>query len=289
MRKLSSEKRSMILGSLVEGNSINATARMCRVSKLTVLRLLADVGSLCRDYHDVAVRGLTCDRVQVDEIWSFVGCKQKSKEKGKIGDGDVWTWVAIDADSKLVVSYLLGGRDAGYAREFLSDVAGRIVNRIQLTSDGHRAYLEAVRDVFGDDIDYGQLVKIYGAEPDGHKRYSPSECIGCERRGLIGYPHVDHISTSYVERQNLTLRMQNRRFTRLTNAFSKKLANHEHALALHYFHYNFCRKHQSLGMTPAQAAAITDKCWTIDDLVAMLENEEKKVANGGRINREDRS
>lgn len=278
----------MILAALVEGNSINATTRMCRVSKLTILRLLADVGQLCRDYHDIAVRGLTSDRIQVDEIWSFVGCKQRQKDRGGVGDGDAWTWVAIDADSKLVVSYLVGGRDAGYARMFLGDVADRLINRVQLTSDGHRAYLEAVRDAFGGNVDYGQLVKIYGNEPNDH-RYSQSECIGCERRGLIGFPDAEHISTSYVERQNLTLRMHNRRFTRLTNAISKKIENHEHAIALHYFYYNFCRKHISLkGETPAMAAALTNRVWTIDDLVRMLETEERKTANGGRINREDR-
>lgn len=244
MRKLSNEKRAMIIGALVEGCSVNATARMSRCSKLTVLRLLADVGQLCRDYHDIAVRGLTSDRVQVDEIWSFVVCKQKQKDAGGCGHGDIWTWVGIDADSKLVVSYLVGRRDAECADAFMHDIADRLVNRIQLTSDGCKPYLEALRDVFGGGIDYAMLIKYYGKEQN-EIRYSPATCTGCKRRGLIGFPDVDHISTSYVERQNLTMRMSMRRFARPTNGFSKKVEYHEHAIALHYFYYNFCRKQMS--------------------------------------------
>ncbi len=292
MRKLSTEKRTQILTALVEGNSINATRRMCGVSKLTVLRLLSDVGQLCHDYHDLKVRGLNCQRVQVDEIWSFVGCKQRTKQNGGYGDGDCWTWVAVDAETKLVVSYLAGLRDSGYATEFCRDVANRVVDRIQLTSDGHKLYLDAVADAFGENVDYSMLRKVYGNNPADertHARYSPPTCIATERHVITGNPDPAHINTSYVERQNLTLRMGNRRFTRLTNAFSKKWTNHEHAIALHYFYYNFCRKHQTIGTTPAMAAGIASKVWKITDLVALLEREERLQNDGGRINRADRA
>lgn len=289
MRKLSTEKRTMILTALVEGNSINATARLCGVAKLTVLRLLADAGQLCQDYHDWKVRGLSCKRIQMDEIWSFVGCKEKSKKAGKQGDGDAWTWIALDADTKLVVSYLLGLRDAGYAAEFVQDVAGRLNSRAQITSDGLNLYTEAIEGAFGSEVDYAMLVKHYGAEQAGPARYSPPKCTGCSRRKMAGNPDPKHVSTSYIERQNLTLRMQNRRFTRLTNAFSKKWTNHAHAIALHYFFYNFCRKHKTLGTTPAVAAGVADREWTVADLVKLLEAEELKLENGGRINRQDRS
>jgi IS1 family transposase len=292
MRTLNTEKRTNILSCLVEGTGINATARICGISKLTVLRLLADVGSLCRDYHDLMVRNLNCRRIECDEIWSFVDCKEKSRKAGKQGDGDCWTWVALDADTKLVVSYLVGLRDSGYAVEFVHYVASRIENRVQLTTDGLKLYIEAIEDAFGGEIDYAMLIKLYGKDTDraGEARYSPAQCIGCRSYRISGSPSPDHVSTSFVERQNLTVRMQNRRFTRLTNAFSKKWLNHEHAIALHYFNYNFCHKHKSLDyITPAMAAGITDKIWTINDLVALLEDEEIKLANGGRINREDRS
>lgn len=290
MRKLSAEKRVAILSALIEGNSVSATARMCRVSKLTVLRLLCDVGVLCQDFHDLTVRRLTCERIQVDEIWSFVGCKQKTKMLGGVGDGDCWTWIAIDADSKLVVAYLAGLRDGGYATAFLQDVAARLVNRVQLTTDSLRAYREAVPDAFGENIDYAMLEKYYGM-PEGKRadqKYTPSTCLGTRKCPRIGNPDPDHISTSYIERQNLTLRMRNRRFTRLTNGFSKKWVNHEHAIALHYFVYNFVRIHMTLGKTPAMAAGIADHAWTVDELVALLEREEGLRGNGGRINREDR-
>jgi IS1 family transposase len=289
MRKLDTEKRTAILSALVEGCSINATARMCGVSKLTVLRLLADVGRLCRDYHDLKVCRLHSKRVQLDEIWSFVGCKQKSKERGKVGDGDCWTWVAIDADTKLVVSYLVGLRDAGHARDFVNDVAARMTTRIQLTSDGLKLYAEAVEDAFGGDVDYAMLVKIYGRPLADESRYSPPICLGTETTMMSGDPDPDHISTSYIERQNLTLRMHNRRFTRLTNAFSKRWINHEHAISLHYFFYNFCRIHKTLRITPAMAAGVTDHVWSVADLVALLEKEEATHAHGGRINRADRT
>jgi len=292
MRKLSRDKRSMVLGAMVEGNSVNSTARMCKVSKLTVLRLLADVGSLCRDFHDITVCGLRSKRVQVDEVWSYVGCKEKAKAHGADGHGDAWVWIALDADSKLVVSYMVGGRDATYARGFMLDVADRVTGRVQLTSDGHKAYLEAVQNAFGFDVDYSQLVKMYGPDGvgnDAEHKYSPGKCNGAKKVPVIGLPDKDHISTSFVERQNLTLRMGQRRFTRLTNAFSKRLVNHEHAIALHYFHYNFIRRHKTIGTTPAVKAGIADREWTMDDLAAMLEAEERKLAKGGRINRADRT
>ncbi len=292
MRKLSKDKREAILNALIEGCSINSTTRMCGVSKLTVLRLLADVGSLCLDYHDLTVKDVQSKRIQCDEIWSFVGCKQKNKEIGKVGHGDVWTWVALDADSKLVVSYLVGPRNADVARELMLDVKARVANRIQLTTDGLGTYFKAVENAFGLDVDFAQLVKLYGPDGSGkgpERKYSPGQCNGTKKVIHFGAPDRDHISTSYIERSNLTLRMCNRRFTRLTNAFSKKLINHIHAIALHYFNYNFIRKHQTLGTTPAVAAGITDKVWTVGDLVEMLEKEERKLNNGGRINRADRS
>lgn len=292
MRKLSTDKRAAVISALVEGTSVSSTARMCGVSKLTVLRLLADVGSLCRDYHDLAVRGLHSQRIQCDEVWSFVGCKQKNREKGKRGHGDAWTWVAMDADTKLVIAYLVGGRDAGCAREFMLDVAGRVNSRVQLTTDGHGAYLDAVENAFGFDVDYAMLVKLYGPEggkTTAERKYSPAQCTGARKMAQIGIPARKHISTSYIERQNLTVRMGNRRHTRLTNAFSKRLVNHEHAIALHYFHYNFIRRHKTLKTTPAVAAGVADHEWTVAELVALLEDEERKVANGGRINRADRT
>ncbi|MEM6855362.1 MAG: IS1 family transposase [Planctomycetota bacterium] len=281
MRKLSTEKRAMILECLCEGNSVAATCRMLRVSKVTVLRLLADAGTLAADFHDLKVRDLQCDQVQVDEIWSFVGAKQRQVDRGADAEGSTWTWTAIDSDSKLLISYLVGKRDGGYAMEFAYDMADRIDGRFQLTSDGLAAYLDAISDAFGDGIDYAMLVKIYGAERPDHARYSPAVCTGARKNVVIGNPDKDHVSTSHVERQNLTVRMQNRRFTRLTNAFSKKLANHQHHVALHYFHYNFVRKHQTIKTTPAMMAGIVDHRWTMVEFVEMLEREEK--ARGGRL------
>lgn len=292
MRKLTREKRSMVLGALVEGNSVNSTARMCKVSKLTVLRLLADVGRLCREFHDLTVRGLRSKRIQVDEVWSFVGCKEKSRKRGATGYGDAWVWVGLDADSKLVVAYTVGGRDAGYASEFLHDLADRLTERVQLTSDAHKSYLVTVPGAFKNNVDYAMLIKIYGpdgSENDAEHKYSPGKCNGTKRKAVIGNPDPDHVSTSFVERQNMTLRMAQRRFTRLTNGYSKRFVNHAHAVALHYFHYNFIRRHATLGTTPAMAAGIADREWTLDDLVDLLENEEHLIANGGRINRTDRT
>jgi len=281
MRKLSTEKRAIILTALVEGNSINATARMTGASKVTILRLLADAGTLAAQFHDLTVRGVTPQRVQVDEVWSFVGAKQKQVDAGADAEGSVWTWTAIDSDSKLLISYLVGQRDGGYAMEFAYDMADRIEGGFQLTSDGLAAYVDAMTDAFGDSIDYAQLIKLYGASRPDHARYSPADCIGCRKQTVIGNPDKKHVSTSHVERQNLTIRMQNRRFTRLTNAFSKKLQNHMHSVALHYFNYNFCRKHQTIKTTPAIMAGVADHRWTMLEFVEMLEKEEK--AAGGRV------
>lgn len=273
MNTLDNKTRSQVIGCLVEGCSIRATVRMTGVSKTTIMKLLADLGSACAAYHDFKVRNLRVRRMQCDEIWQFVGAKAKnvSAEKKQGGWGDVWTWVGIDADTKLVVGYLVGGRDAGWARDFMEDCASRIKGRVQLTTDGHKPYLQAVEDAFGMDVDFATLTKIYGASSDeDHRRYSPGKCIGCDMKTVMGDPDPAHVSTSYVERQNLTVRMQNRRFTRLTNAFSKKIENHICSVALHYMHYNFCRVHQSLRVTPAMEAGLADHVWTIEELVALM-------------------
>ena len=281
MRKLSTEKRVAILSALVEGNSINSTCRMTGASKVTVLRLLADVGTFCQQYHNVYVRGLQSKRVQVDELWAFCGCKDKAKLAGAGGFGSVWTWVGIDADSKICVSYLVGLRGPEFAQPFIADLADRIDSRIQLTSDGHGPYVEAVDAAFQGEIDYAQLIKVFGTSNsvEEHRRYSPAECKGCKKQVRAGNPSRDHISTSYVERQNLTVRMGSRRFTRLTNGHSKKVENHEHAVALHFFHYNFIRKHMTLKTTPAVAAGIANAPLTVLDLVKMVEAEEAKVGS----------
>jgi IS1 family transposase len=292
MRKLSVQSRTSILRCLVEGNSINSTARICGVSKLTVLRLLADVGTLCANLHNELVRDLDSKRIQVDEIWSFVGCKEKSRKSGKQGDGDCWTWCAIDADSKLIVSYLVGLRELDYAREFIEDIADRVKNRLQLTSDGLTMYLNAILDTYGvKGIDYAMLLKIYGSGNDkaGQARYSPGECVGCLIRPILGKPDRRHISTSYSERMNLTTRMTCRRFTRLTNAFSKRWRNHEHAVALHYFAYNFIHRHKTLGTAPAVAAGLINRPWTLEMLVTILVAREEQTRGCGRINRKDRT
>ncbi|MEM9753352.1 MAG: IS1 family transposase, partial [Planctomycetota bacterium] len=278
MRKLSTEKRALILSCLVEGNSINSTSRLCGVSKVTVLRLLADAGTLAAQFHDLKVRGLKTQRVEMDEIWSFVGCKEKTKKlKGGLGHGDAWTWTAIDADTKLCVSYLVGGRDADTAMEFTHDTADRLDRAVQLTTDGLRLYIEAVEAAFGGAAAYAQLIKVFAGDRPDAARYSPPVCTGTRKQVMSGNPDESLVSTSYVERQNLTLRMQNRRFTRLTNAFSKKFENHCHAVALHYFHYNFCRKHATLKTTPAIAAGIMGHQWSMKQFVELLEREEKNL------------
>lgn len=274
MNKLNKEKQTQVVASLVEGNSLRATARMCGVNVNTVMSLLEDVGRVCAEYQDKALRNLTCKRIQCDEIWSFCYAKEKNvpqEFRGKFGFGDVWTWVAMDADSKLVVCWNVGGRNAVHAQQFMYDVASRLANRVQLTTDGHRAYLDAVDLAFGDDIDYAMLVKLYSSDKASSEvRYSPAECIGCRSVEIKGRPKPRHISTSFVERQNLTMRMQMRRFTRLTNAFSKKVENHMAAIALHYMHYNFCRVHQTLRVTPAMESGISNHVWEIREIVDLL-------------------
>jgi IS1 family transposase len=273
MNRLSTDKYSAVIAALVEGTSINATCRMTGVAKNTVLKLLKDMGCAAAAYHNQHVSNLSVRRVQADEVWSFVYGKDKnlSSEQIQAGAGSVWTWTALDADTKLIISYTLGDRSADTAKEFMQDVASRISTRIQLTTDGYRVYADAVEDAFGADIDYAMLVKIYGAASDSpESRYSPATCIGCRTGVLNGDPNPDHISTSFVERQNLSMRMGMRRFTRLTNGFSKKLENHGHMVALYFMHYNFCRVHKTLRVTPAMEAGLTDHVWEIDELIHRL-------------------
>jgi IS1 family transposase len=273
MNKLTDSKRAQVVAALVEGNSIRATVRMTGVAKNTIAKLLIELGAACSEYLDKTLVDLPCQRIQCDEIWAFIGAKAKNvtpKLAAKGHAGDVWTWVAIDADTKLVCSWLVGKRDAETAREFISDLAGRLTQRVQLTTDGLRTYVNAVIGAFGNDIDYAILHKVYGAEPANEARYSPAKCIGTEQLRVIGGPDPRYISTSYIERQNLTMRMQMRRFTRLTNAFSKKIENHIAAIALHYMHYNFCRIHQTLRITPAMAAGISDHVWSLGEVVSLI-------------------
>lgn len=275
MNTLPIAKRVQVISALVEGNSIRATVQMTGVAKNTVVKLLAEIGKACSDYQDKTLKNLPCKRLQCDEIWSFCHAKAKNvpdSKKGKFGFGDVWTWTAICADTKLVPSWLVGTRAAGTAHEFMHDLASRLSRRVQLTTDGHRAYLDAVESAFGAEIDYAMLVKLYGSDAESETKYSPAECIGSQTVVIAGRPDAKHISTSYAERQNLTMRMSMRRFTRLTNAFSKRLENHEAAIALHFMHYNLCRVHQTLRVTPAMEAKVTDHVWTIEELVRLLSN-----------------
>lgn len=272
MNKLTKDKQAQIISALVEGSSIRATARMMNVDKNTVMRLLVSVGTVCKEYQDKVFKNLQCKRIQCDEVWAFCYAKEKNvpkKLKKKTGYGDVWTWTALDAETKLVPSWMLGNRDARTAKMFMEDLAGRMANRIQLTTDGFKAYLQAVEGAFGADIDYGMLIKVYGnAQESG--RYSPGEVIDAYPEMIQGKPETKHVSTSFVERQNLNMRMNMRRFTRLTNAFSKKIENMEHAVALHFMYYNFCRIHQTLRSTPAIRAKLTDHVWSIDEIIALL-------------------
>src|SRR5271157_3491887 len=284
MNRLDDMTRARVIGCLIEGCSVRATVRMTGVSKPTILKLLADLGTTCAAYHDLYVRNLKVRRLQADEIWQFVGAKAKnvSVAKKQEGWGDVWTWIGIDADTKLVVSYLVGGRDGGWAHDFMEDCASRIKNRVQITTDGHRAYLDAVEEAFGADIDYAMLQKIYGAPSDEEtRRYSPAKCIGCDLKVVSGDPDPEHVSTSYVERHNLTMRMSMRRFTRLTNAFSKKMQNHAAMVAIHAVYYNYARIHKSLRITPAMAAGLSDRVWTLEEIVMMAESYMPKPGKRG--------
>jgi IS1 family transposase len=275
MNQLDIATRAQIVSALVEGNSMRAVSRMTGVARNTINKLLIDLGRACSEYQDKAFRNLKCSRIQCDEIWCFVGAKEKnaSVEKKAQGWGDVWTWVAMDAQTKLIPTWYIGTRDAGAAYHFMHDLRERLANRVQLTTDGHRAYLNAVEDAFGCEIDYAMLVKLYGESPNQspEARYSPAQCMGTRRAVISGAPDHKHISTSFVERQNLTMRMSMKRFARLSNGFSKKVENHEHMVALHYMYYNFARIHQSLRVTPAMEAGIADHVWSLDDIIALLD------------------
>lgn len=283
MRKLPSSERARILHLLCEGMSIRAITHLTGASKNTVSKLLVDAGRVCMAYHDQFVRRVKASRIQVDEIWTFTYAKQKNLGKATDapeGAGDTWTWTAIDAETKLIVSWMVGQRDAETALDFMHDLRSRLRNRVQLTSDGLVNYLVAVENAFGDDVDYAQLVKIYGEPRFGtgnERRYSPGECCAVKQRRVTGSPDPRHVSTSFVERQNLTMRMHMRRFTRLTNAFSKKVENHAYAVALHMMYYNFVRLHQALRVTPAMAAGVSDRLWEIGDIVNLIEVMEART------------
>ncbi len=285
MNKLPIAKRVQILSMLCEGSSMRSISRVADCSINTVTKMLSDAGKTCAVFHDDTVRGVKSQRVQVDEIWSFTYAKQKNVAGAKAapdGAGDTWTWTALDADSKLLISHFVGGRDGECAKWFMQDVADRLANRVQLTSDGHRAYLEAVEGAFGADVDFAQLIKLYGNAPDAFKgRYSPAECTGIKKVRVEGDPDKKHVSTSYVERQNLTMRMHMRRFTRLTNAFSKKFESHAHMVALYTVWYNFVRVHKTLRMSPAMAAGVTDRLWSMEDVAALLEAAETPAKKRG--------
>jgi IS1 family transposase len=277
MNKLTPEKRAQALQMMAEGISLRAMTRITGVSRTTLIKLLEDAGQAFSEYMDRTLMNLNCKRIQVDEVWAFCYAKQKNvplAKKAPQGAGDIWTWVGLDADTKLAASFYVGNRDGEAALEFIGDLGKRLANRVQLTSDGHKAYLNAVEETFGAEIDYAQLVKIYGPSPDGPRRYSPAECTGAMKYRVEGNPDRKHVSTSFVERQNLNIRMGNRRMTRLTNAFSKKAANHAHMMAIYFMHYNFVRIHQSLRITPAMAAKVTSKLWEMSDLVKVLEDWE---------------
>lgn len=290
MNKLTTAQRVSVIKALVEGCSVRSASRMTGVGKAAILRLMVDMGNICRKYHDQTVLGLHTARVQCDEQWAFVGAKQRQVDNGAPQHGDAWLWVALDADTKLVITWAVGARDEGTAYDFTHDLAGRLNSRVQLTTDGLNAYLGPILDAFGSDVDYGQLVKLYGDDPrlknkNPAARYSPSVCTGSKPYARIGTPDPKHISTSFIERLNLTTRMSNRRFTRLTNAFSKKIENHEASISLHYTYYNFCRIHQTLRVTPAMQAGLADHVWEVEELVALLERAEAARIAAGAMRR----
>jgi IS1 family transposase len=280
MNCLSIQKRVQVVSALVEGSSINSVVRMTGVAKHTILKLLENMGCACAAYHHQHVRGLRARRIQCDEIWQFVGAKAKNAtpEQKAAGWGDAWTWVALDADTKLCISFLIGGRDTGWATDFAFDIRDRVVGRPQITTDAHKPYMAAIEMAFGDNVDYAQMHKIYGASNETEGRYSPATCIGCDMKTVIGSPDYEHVSTSFVERQNLTMRMSMRRFTRLTNGFSKKIESHGHAVALHFMYYNFVRVHKTLRVTPAMEAGLADHVWSMEELVAVLDTRAQEKA-----------
>jgi len=273
MNRLKVDKRKAVVAALVEGASVNSTVRMTGVSKPTILKLLRDLGCACAAFHDRTVRGLRPKSIQCDEVWSFIGCKQKNvpqESQGVLGRGDCWTWTALDRDTKVMITWLVGLRTPQAARAFMLDLARRVVNGSQVTTDGFGAYPEAIREAFGSEVDYAMLVKKFAAGPPTDARYSPARCTGCEKKWVAGFPDSDLISTSHVERSTLTIRMQMRRFTRLTNGFSKKIDNHGHALSVFFVYYNFCRIHMTLRITPAMAAGLSDHVWELDELIGLL-------------------
>ena len=273
MNQLSIENKAKIIGLLVEGNSMRSITRLVGCSINTVTKLLIEVGAACNQYQHETLHNLNCKRIQCDEIWAFCGMKEKNVPdecKGEYGYGDVYTWTGIDADTKLIVSYMVGKRDASYAALFMDDLASRLSSRVQLTTDGHRPYLEAVENSFHGNIDYARLVKIYGDNNESARRYSLTEFVSAEKKVVAGDPDIKHISTSFVERQNLTMRMSMRRFTRLTNAFSKKVENLEHAVALHFMYYNFGRIHKTLRVTPAMEAGVSDHVWSLEEIAGLV-------------------
>jgi len=281
MNKLAQSDRVAILRCLCEGNSIRSTSRINGVAINSVVRMLVEAGDACARFHHDTMRNLNCLKLQLDEVWSFVGAKEKNvptMKNPREGCGSIWTWIAIDAATKLIPSWLVGLRDGEYAKAFVCDLAGRLSRRVQITTDGLKAYVEAMEAGFGGEVDYAILHKVYGATPVDDSRYSPADCVGCQKQAVSGSPNPASVSTSFIERQNLTLRMRNRRFTRLTNAFSKKLENHEHAVALYFFAYNFLFKHQTLRMPPALKAGVTDHWWSYEELIDLIDRRlaEKK-------------
>ena len=277
MNKLTPEKRAQALQMMAEGISLRAMTRLTGVSRTTLIKLLENAGQAFSEYMDQTLVNLPCKRLQLDEVWAFCYAKQKNVPTAKAapeGAGDIWTWVALDADTKLAASFYVGARDGAAALDFVSDLAPRLANRVQITTDGHKAYVEAIEESFGADVDYAQLIKVYGAPADGEKRYSPAECIACYGQRVEGRPDARYVSTSYVERQNLNIRMGNRRMTRLTNAFSKKAVNHAHMMANYFMHYNFVRIHKILKVTPAMTANVNSRLWAMADMVNVLEDWE---------------